>query len=93
MTGHCVNDTVSGFTANIAMPRPPRPQIKYGMIVYARWHGDVEFEIVELVQTESPLPHYKCKTWNGRKPEYWIIPKIQLMLELHDENKNKFVGV
>lgn len=93
MTWRKIDDTVKGFTANIAMPRPPRPKIKPGVIVHARWHGSIEFEVIELVQVDSPFPHYKCKTWNGKKPEYWVIPKIQLMFDLCDENKNKFIGM
>jgi hypothetical protein len=49
-----------------------------GDIVFARWHGEEEFEIIEEVICDSFLPHFKCKTWGGRKHDYWVFPQIHL---------------
>lgn len=48
-----------------------------GEIVFARWQGSDEFEIVEEL-FGATIPHYKCKTWVAKKYEYWVIPQIHL---------------
>lgn len=60
------------------MTRPDRLRFKPGDAVFARWHGAEEFEIVEEVVCDSFFPHYKCKTWGGKKFDYWIFPQIHL---------------
>jgi hypothetical protein len=60
------------------MTRPDRLRFRPGDLVFARWHGSDEFEIVEEIQSNSRFPHYKCKIWGGRKYDYWIFPQIHL---------------
>ncbi len=48
-----------------------------GELVYVRWHGEEEFEIVEEV-FGATLPHYKCKIFIAKKYEYWVFPQIHL---------------
>ncbi|NBW41995.1 hypothetical protein EBR25_13490 [bacterium] len=60
------------------MTRPDRLRFKPGEVVFARWHGSDEFEIVEEVACNSFLPHYKCRIWGGRKYDYWVFPQIHL---------------
>jgi hypothetical protein len=60
------------------MARRDRLRFRPGETVFARWHGGSEFEIVEEVVCNSSLPHYKCKTWGGRKYDYWVFPQIHL---------------
>lgn len=49
-----------------------------GDTVFARWHGPIEFTIIRKIETASPMPHWLCKSWGGRKYEYWVFPGIQL---------------
>lgn len=63
---------------NSVMFRRDRLRFKPGDVVYARFHGEQEFEIVEEVICDSFLPHFKCKTWGGQKYDYWVFPQIHL---------------
>lgn len=59
------------------MLSPRHGQFSPGEIVYARWHGEDEFQIVEEI-FGAMLPHYKCKVFVMAKYEYWIFPQIHL---------------
>jgi hypothetical protein len=61
------------------MPRPRTGRLTKGEIVYARWHGMDEFEVVEEI-FGTKLPHFKCKIWSrvAQKYDYWIFPQIHL---------------
>lgn len=60
------------------MARRERLRFKPGDFVFARFHGEKEFEIIEEVMCDSILPHFKCKTWGGRRNDYWVFPQIHL---------------
>jgi len=58
-----------------------RKQIKPGTIVYVRWMGDHEFEVVEKSdQTQTKFPHWICRITGtfGLTDEYWIFPQIHM---------------
>jgi hypothetical protein len=44
-------------------------------IVYARWHGDMQFELIEKV--ELSFPHWKCKSLMTDS-DFWLLPQIHL---------------
>jgi len=56
----------------------PRPAFAAGDRVYARWQGRTEFELVGRAMCDSSFPHWICKTFGGRRDEYWMIPEIHL---------------
>jgi hypothetical protein len=60
------------------MARRERVRFRPGDLVFARFHGEQEFEIIEEVACDSFLPHFKCKTWGGRRHDYWVLPQIHL---------------
>lgn len=60
------------------MARRERLKFRPGDLVFARFHGEEEFEIIEEVACDSFLPHFKCKTWGGRRHDYWVFPQIHL---------------
>jgi hypothetical protein len=49
-----------------------------GDIVFVRWHGDIEFEIVREHECDSLMPHFVCKVFADFKWNYWIFPQIQI---------------
>jgi hypothetical protein len=63
------------FYINRAMARPP---FSPGDKVFARYQGRSEFELVGRAVCDSAFPHWTCKTFGGRRDEYWIIPEIHL---------------
>jgi len=56
----------------------PRPSFSAGEKVYARWQGCAEFELVGRAVCNSQFPHWICKTFGGRRDDFWIIPEIHL---------------
>lgn len=58
-----------------------RKQIKPGTLVYVRWMGEQEFEVVEKSdQTKTKFPHWICRIKGsfGLTDEYWIFPQIHM---------------
>jgi hypothetical protein len=60
------------------MARGRKLLFKPGDTVFVRWRGAEEFEIIEEIVHESFFPHYKCKSWGGRRYDYWVIPQIHM---------------
>lgn len=46
--------------------------------VFARWQGDTEFELIRLDFCDSHFPHWICRSFGGKKFDYWRIPQIHL---------------
>lgn len=55
-----------------------KPKLKPGDYVFARFHGEQEFQIIEKAICDSFFPHFKCIAWHGARYEYWILPQIHL---------------
>jgi len=55
-----------------------RTELGPGDNVFVRWQGTAEFEIMSRHICDSPMPHWVCRTWGGRRHDYWIIPQIHM---------------
>jgi hypothetical protein len=68
-----------------------------GDTAYVRFMGDSEFEIVKRASCSSIFPHWVCKTWGGKKYDYFIIPqihlsskKIEALVQFHNRKQLSF---
>jgi hypothetical protein len=48
-----------------------------GDTVFARWHGDSQFELIEEIQHQD-FQHWKCRRLNSSDDDLWVIPQIHL---------------
>jgi hypothetical protein len=61
------------------MSGPHRFEI--GDVVYARWFGLEPLVIERRAKVNSPFPHWICKSWGGRRNDFWVIPQIHLSIQ------------
>jgi hypothetical protein len=64
-------------TLHSSIVTPTHNSLKPGDIVFIRWQGSIQFQLIEIVEGVD-FPHWKCKSMQIGSDEVWMVPQIHI---------------